>query len=103
MQEALSNALRHAEPKRVAISIDRDRDLERGRDEIMLSVMDDGQGMRDPENWGYGLIGISERVSAVGGRLSFSSKSARGFAVIAMLPYPQAPDRVFSSVQSAEP
>ena len=60
VQEALSNALRHAKPKRVAISIERDHDLERGRDEIRLSVVDDGQGMRDPDKLGYGLIGISE-------------------------------------------
>jgi len=97
VQEALSNALRHAEPKRVAISIERDRH------EIRLSVADDGPGMRDPDKLGYGLIGISERVSAVGGHLSFSSKPAEGFEVIAVLPYPQASDPVSSSVQSAEP
>ena len=103
VQEALSNALRHAEPKRVAISVERDRDLERGRDEIRLSVVDDGQGMRDPDKLGYGLIGISERVSAVGGRFSFTNKSEEGFAVIAVLPYPQASVSISSSVQSAEP
>jgi two-component system, NarL family, sensor histidine kinase UhpB len=103
VQEALSNALRHAEPKHVAISIERDRDLERGRDEIRLSVVDDGQGMRDPDKLGYGLIGISERVSAVGGRFSFTNKSEEGFAVIAVLPYPQASVSVSSSAQSADP
>jgi len=97
VQEALSNAVRHAEPKRVAIS------LERGRGEIRLSVADDGQGMRDPDKLGYGLVGISERVSAVGGQLSLSSKSEEGFAVVAVLPYPQAPEPVSSSVQSVEP
>jgi two-component system sensor histidine kinase UhpB len=97
VQEALSNAVRHAEPKRVAIS------LERGRGEIQLSVADDGRGMRDPDKLGYGLVGISERVSAVGGRLSISSKSDGGFAVVAVLPYPQMSEPVSSSVQSAEP
>jgi two-component system, NarL family, sensor histidine kinase UhpB len=103
VQEALSNALRHAEPKCVVVSIKRDRDLERERDEIRLSVVDDGQGMRDPDKLGYGLIGISERVSAVGGRLSFSTESEEGFAVVAVMPYPQASDPVSSPVQSAEP
>ena len=97
VQEALSNALRHAEPKRVVISI------ESGRDEIRLSVADDGRGMRDSDKLGYGLIGISERVSAVGGRLSISNRSEEGFAVVAVLPYPQASDPLSSSVQSAEP
>jgi two-component system sensor histidine kinase UhpB len=97
VQEALSNALRHAEPNRIAISI------ERGRDEIRLTVADDGRGMRYPDKLGYGLIGISERVSAVGGRLRISNKSDEGFAVIAVLPYLQASDPISSSVQSAEP
>ena len=97
VQEALINALRHAEPKRIAISIERDRD------EIRLSVADDGRGMRDPDKLGYGLIGISERVGAVGGRLSISNKSDEGFAVVAVLPYPQPLDPVSSSVEAAEP
>ena len=88
--------MRHAEPTRVAIS------LERGRGEIRLSVADDGRGMRDPDKLGYGLVGISERVSAVGGRLSFSNKSDEGFAVVAVLPYPQTSGLVSSSLQPAE-
>ena len=102
VQEALSNAVRHAEPKLVTISIERDRDIERGRDEIRLSVADDGLGMRDPDKLGYGLIGISERVRAMGGRLSFSNRSGEGFAMIAALPYSPAPDPVSSTVQTAE-
>src|SRR4029077_5279229 len=92
VQEALLNAFRHAEPNLVTISIERDRDIERGRDEIRLLVADDGLGMRDPAKMGYGLIGISERVRAMGGRLSFSNRSGEGFAIIAALSYSPAPD-----------
>jgi signal transduction histidine kinase len=59
--------------------------------------------MRDPDKLGYGLVGISERVGAVGGRLSISNKSNEGFAVVAVLPYRQASNPVSSSLQSAEP
>jgi two-component system sensor histidine kinase UhpB len=102
VQEALSNAVRHAEPKRVAVSIARYRVLERGCDEIRLSIADDGRGMRDPGKLGYGLIGMSERVSAVGGRLTFSNKSEEGFAVVAVLPYPQASSPACSSVEAVQ-
>src|ERR1700719_1512413 len=102
VQEALSNAVRHAEPKLVTISIERDRDIARGRDEIRLSVADYGLRRRDPDKMGYGLIGISERVRAMGGRLSFSNRSGEGFAMIAALPYSPAPDAVSSTVQTAE-
>src|SRR5438105_6251088 len=67
VQEALSNAVRHAEPNLVTVSIERDRAPEQGRDEIRLSVADDGRGMREPDRLGYGLVGISERVDAIGG------------------------------------
>jgi len=102
VQEALSNALRHAEPKLVTISIERDRDLERGRDEVRLAVADDGRGMREPDRLGYGLIGIGERVRAVGGRVSFSNRSGEGFAMVAALPYPPPPESVSSAVQTTE-
>jgi two-component system sensor histidine kinase UhpB len=94
--------VRHAEPKLVTISIERYRDPERGCDEVRLAVTDDGRGMREPDRLGYGLVGISERVRAMGGRLSFSNRS-EGFAMVATLPYPPVPDPVSSAVQVAEP
>jgi len=86
VQEALSNAVRHAEPTTVTISVDRRHDLLEDRDEIRVVVADDGRGMSEPNRLGYGLVGVRERVSAVGGRLTFSSRSGKGFAVTAILP-----------------
>jgi two-component system sensor histidine kinase UhpB len=103
VQEALSNAVRHAEPNRIAISIERNNDLEWERDEIRLSITDDGRGMRAPDKLGYGLVGMSERVSAVGGRLTFSNTSEEGFVVIAVVPNPEGSGPVSASVQAAEP
>jgi signal transduction histidine kinase len=59
--------------------------------------------MREPDRLGYGLVGIGERVRAIGGRLSFPTRSGEGFAVVAVLPYPPSPDSVSSTVQVAEP
>jgi two-component system, NarL family, sensor histidine kinase UhpB len=80
IQEALSNAIRHAEPRLIAVSVECDRD------EVRVSIADDGQGMDEHGGLGYGLLGIRERVSAVGGRFSFSNTPGAGFAVIAVLP-----------------
>ena len=80
VQEALSNAVRHAGPSRVTVSIERDRD------EIRVAITDDGPGMQEQSKLSYGLVGIKERVSAIGGRLTFSTKLGEGFAVIAALP-----------------
>jgi two-component system, NarL family, sensor histidine kinase UhpB len=80
VQEALSNAVRHAGPHLVAISV------ERKEDEISVAITDDGPGLAEPGRLGYGLVGIKERVSAIGGRLTFSNDAGEGFSVMAVLP-----------------
>jgi|SRR5215471_15104357 two-component system sensor histidine kinase UhpB len=86
VQEAVSNAVRHAEPKLVTISVERSSAFERECDEITVTIGDDGRGMREPGRLGYGLIGIKERVGALGGRLNFANPSGGGFRLVAVLP-----------------
>jgi two-component system sensor histidine kinase UhpB len=85
VQEALSNAVRHAEPRLVTIRIDREPAAEGGGD-IRVEVTDDGRGMAQATPMGYGLIGIRERVRAMGGRLSVVSRPGTGLTVRAALP-----------------
>jgi signal transduction histidine kinase len=88
VQESLSNAVRHAEPTLITVSIDRDRE------ELRVEVADDGCGMQEPVKPGYGLVGIGERVRAMGGRLAFSNQPGAGFAVAAVLPSSSGQDAV---------
>jgi two-component system sensor histidine kinase UhpB len=80
VQEALSNAVRHANPTLITVSIDR------YGQEVRVKITDDGQGMSEPSRPGFGLIGIGERVKGIGGRLSFASQPGEGFTVAAVLP-----------------
>jgi two-component system, NarL family, sensor histidine kinase UhpB len=80
VQESLSNAVRHAGPTLITVSVDRENA------DVRVEVADDGGGMPEPRRPGYGLVGIGERVKAIGGSLSFSNKPAQGFAVAAVLP-----------------
>jgi two-component system, NarL family, sensor histidine kinase UhpB len=82
VQECLSNALRHAEPRMIAISVDRDEHS----DEVLVEVQDNGSGLPITSERGYGLIGMEERVKAIGGRLSFANCAGGGFTVRAALP-----------------
>jgi two-component system, NarL family, sensor histidine kinase UhpB len=84
VQECLSNAVRHARPRLVTISI------ERCGDEMIVRVADDGAGATDEAAMGYGLIGMGERVKAMDGRLAFANRPDGGFAVSAWLPLPEA-------------
>jgi signal transduction histidine kinase len=78
VQEALTNTLRHAPGSRVSVSVAQDGA------ELVVEVRDDGPGT-DGHQPGFGLVGLSERVRAVGGEFA-ASPAAEGFAVSARLP-----------------
>ena len=103
IQEALSNAVRHAEPTTVTISVDRRHDHPGDHEEIRVVVADDGRGMPEPNRLGYGLTGVHERVSAVGGRLTFASRSGEGFAVTAIFPVVPMHNALSPSLEVTEP
>ena len=96
VQESLSNAVRHADPTLIAVSIDRC-----GK-EVRVEITDDGRGMSESSRPGYGLVGIGERVRAMGGSLTFSNKPGQGFAVRALLPCSSRREAACVSVQALE-
>lgn len=49
---------------------------------MAIDVTDDGEGMRGAAGLGYGLLGMSERVRALGGRLAFSNRPASARAEV---------------------
>jgi two-component system sensor histidine kinase UhpB len=66
-QEAANNAVRHGDPNVVAITLEIDQ-----AQVLHLSVSDDGAGLGAPAAaGGLGLIGMRERIVAVGGAVSF--------------------------------
>src|SRR4051812_2655646 len=83
VQEALTNAVRHASATRVRISVDASADA------VLADVRDDGGGF-DPGDRtnGFGLTGMRERVALLRGELEIGS-SAAGTHVAAALPVSQ--------------
>lgn len=81
VQEALTNALKHAEAKRVEISV------EGGGDEIRIGIRDDGRGF-DPAlaTGGRGLTGMRERTQLFGGTIEVSSEPGKGTEIAATVP-----------------
>jgi signal transduction histidine kinase len=79
VQEALSNAQKHAAPGRVEIR------LALGVDDVWLSIVDDGCGFRVPthlerllDEQHFGLIGLRERLELVQGTLEVISAPGQG-------------------------
>ena len=77
--EALTNATRHAHASVVHVAVE-ERD-----DYLHLSIRDDGVGGIDPAR-GSGLIGLRDRVEALGGSIEISGPPGEGTAIGIQLP-----------------
>ncbi|MBQ0855396.1 sensor histidine kinase [Streptomyces sp. BH-SS-21] len=95
VQEALTNVTKHSGTRSARVR------LAWNRDRVTVTVADDGGGARavpsasaspDRPPPGFGLIGMRERATAVGGQLSAGRRAEGGFLVSAQLPLPPAKD-----------
>ncbi len=81
VQEALTNALRHAaSPSRAEVSIGYTADR------LELAIRDDGRRVTSGVEAGHGLLGLRERVSVYGGDLIARPRAGGGFELLATLP-----------------
>jgi signal transduction histidine kinase len=85
VQEALTNARRHAAGAEVDVYVDYTPTL------VRLRVHDRGPGIGDGPGTGFGLIGMRERVETVGGTLVHGDHTEGGFEVVAELPLRTSP------------
>ncbi len=81
VQEALTNALKHAGPARANVSV------RYGDGELEIEVVDDGSAVGNGDGTGHGLLGIRERVTVYGGSFEAGRGALGGYAVRARLPY----------------
>ncbi len=88
VQEALTNAVRHAGPE-PAVRVD----LREEDGALHLSVTDDGTGPTPGTTPGFGLVGMRERARSVGGTLDAGPRTGGGFEVTATLPLTPATTR----------
>jgi signal transduction histidine kinase len=84
VQEAITNAVRHARARNLWIELAR---TPLGLD---VHIHDDGRGNGDVRP-GHGLKGMRERLEAAGGWLKLQSEPGRGFAIDASVPIPKEP------------
>jgi two-component system sensor histidine kinase UhpB len=86
VQEGLANALRHGRPTVVEVSVRADADS------LVARVADDGIGVAgdaagDAAGGGLGLVGMHERMAALGGSVEAGPAAGRGWVVTARLPW----------------
>jgi signal transduction histidine kinase len=83
VQEALTNAIKHAGPARVWVTV------HYGGHALELEIADDGQTVPNNGAHGHGLVGMRERVALYGGDLEAGPRGAGGYAVHARFPLDQ--------------
>jgi signal transduction histidine kinase len=79
VSEALANAAKHASASAITV------DVEAIGGVLSVSVRDNGGGGADLSG-GTGLIGLKDRVEAIGGKLTLRSSPGRGTSLVVELP-----------------
>ena len=89
VQEALTNAVRHASPTRIDVRV------EAAPDWLAIEVDDDGIGASGSAGangaYGHGIRGMRERVEALGGTFAAGPREVGGFSVTARIPLRRKP------------
>lgn len=82
-QEAIANAVRHAHPSAITIS------LEHGKNRVALIIADDGSGFTPSgELHGFGVSGMRKRAASIAARLEINSAPGRGTRIQVVTPLP---------------
>ncbi len=91
VQESLNNVRKHADAQNVQIVL-----CHLSPRRLMISIADDGRGLGDSFDLSalsahghYGLLGISERVALLGGRLNLRNQQNGGLLLQAEIPHPR--------------
>ena len=84
VSEALTNAAKHANATAVHVDVDATHNA------VRLAVRDDGVGGADPAS-GSGLLGLYDRVEAVGGTITIHRPIGEGTELLAELPLQPVP------------
>jgi signal transduction histidine kinase len=79
VSEALTNAAKHAHASVVHVDVDADAST------VQLAIRDDGVGGADPIR-GSGLVGLTDRVEALGGKLEIASPAGGGTSLRVTIP-----------------
>lgn len=97
VQEGLNNIWKHANASSAAVSLEHTSPRM-----LLISIEDNGIGLQEgydlaalSQDGHFGLLGISERVALMGGRLHFQNHAEGGLLIQAEIPHPRAMETAF--------
>lgn len=80
IQEAVTNALKHASCSSIIITI------KHNKQHIYINIEDNGVGLDDSKNQGFGLSNMKERVASIHGEITFNNIEEKGASVSITVP-----------------
>ena len=81
VNEALANVVRHAQAKRVNITVGKEDDR------LRMTIEDDGTGIEKGAQPGYGMRNMRDRARMLGGEIEFSRSNGKGTLVSLDIPW----------------
>lgn len=87
IQECLTNVARHAKAKSVSVRL---VFAKAPTPQITIEVEDDGAGLPADFRFGFGFLGMTERVRKLGGRLEIAKGTCGGTLIRALMPFREA-------------
>jgi signal transduction histidine kinase len=95
VQEALHNVAKHANARTASIHMNRDHGV------LRLSIEDDGAGINpvvNPQRPSFGMAGMRERISALGGTMQVTSRRGQGTRIEVSVPVPESTTQEMAGV-----
>ncbi|MGA3304065.1 MAG: histidine kinase [Methylovirgula sp.] len=85
IQECLTNVARHSKAKKVDVALALDL-ANKAAPQLTISIDDDGIGLAPDFRFGFGFLGMSERVRKLGGKLTIGKGTCGGTLIRAFIP-----------------
>ncbi len=86
IQECLTNVARHSKAKSVSVTLAVDTDAADAPPHMSIAVEDDGIGLTQDFRFGFGFLGMTERVRKLGGRFEIAKGACGGTLIRAFIP-----------------
>jgi two-component system, NarL family, sensor histidine kinase UhpB len=83
VQECLTNVARHSKANRVEVAVG-----VRPGGSLIIRIADNGVGLPENFRFGFGFLGMSERVRRLNGRLNVSNRRSGGTVIEVTMPVP---------------
>lgn len=86
IQECLTNVARHSRAKTARVALAFEPGAKERKPQMVIAIEDDGIGLGPDFRFGFGFLGMTERVRKLGGRLDIGKGTCGGTLIRALIP-----------------